>query len=54
MLPNYCCNIANVYDIKIGGVNTLVPNLDNKSKCFSLSKSSAVFIAGMKLVFMEF
>ena len=32
MLSNYCCNIANKYDIKIGGVNKLVPNLGNKSK----------------------
>ena len=26
MLPNYCGSIANKYDIKIGGVNKLVPN----------------------------
>ena len=32
MLSNYCGNIANIYDIKIGGVNNLVPNLGNKSK----------------------
>ena len=47
MLSNYCNIIANKYDVKIGGVNTLVPNLDNKSKyviCSSLQKSSAVFV----------
>ena len=32
MLSKYCSNIANTSDIKIGGVNKLVPNLDNKSK----------------------
>ena len=32
MLPNYCSSIANKYDINIGGVNKLVPNLGNKSK----------------------
>ena len=31
-MSNYCRNIANKYDIKIGGVNKLVPNLGNKSK----------------------
>ena len=32
MLQNYCSSIVNKYDIKIGGVNKLVPNLGNKSK----------------------
>ena len=32
MLSNYCSSIGNKYDIKIGGVNKLVPNLSNKSK----------------------
>ena len=32
MLSNYCSSIANEYNIKIGGVNKLVPNLGNKSK----------------------
>ena len=31
MWTNYCFNIANKYEIKIGGVNVLVPNLGNKS-----------------------
>ena len=33
MLSIYCSNIANKYDIKICGVNKLVRNLGNKSKC---------------------
>ena len=32
MLSNYCSRVANEYGIKIGGVNKLVPNLDNESK----------------------
>ena len=32
ILPKYCCNIADKYGIKIGGVNKLVPNLDIKSR----------------------
>ena len=32
MLSNYCSNIASKYDIKIGGVNKLIPNLGNTSK----------------------
>ena len=34
MLSKYCSNIANIYDIKIGGVYKLVPNLGNKNKFF--------------------
>ena len=32
MLSKCCSNIANKYDIKAGGDDILVPNLDNKSK----------------------
>ena len=32
MQSNYCSNIANEYDIKIGGADKLVPNLGNKSR----------------------
>ena len=32
MLSKYFSSIANKYDIVIGGVNKLVPNLGNKSK----------------------
>ena len=45
MLSNYCCNIANYYGIKIGGVNKLIPNLGNKIKYVIHYKiSSIVFI----------
>ena len=32
MLSKYCSNIANKYEIRIEGVNKLIPNLGNKSK----------------------
>ena len=32
MLSKSCLSIANKYGIKIGGVNSLVPNLGNKSE----------------------
>ena len=32
MLSKYCLNIGNEYEIKIGGVNKLVPNLGKKGK----------------------
>ena len=44
MLSKYCSDIADEYQIKIGGVNKLVPNLGNESKCCSLQKSSVVFV----------
>ena len=33
MLSKYYSSIANKYEIKIGSVNKLAPNLGNKSKC---------------------
>ena len=32
MLSNCCGNVANKYEIEIGSVNKLFPNLGNKSK----------------------
>ena len=32
MMSNYCSSVANKYDIKIGDVDKLVPNLGNKDK----------------------
>ena len=51
MLSNYCSNISNEYDIKIGGVNKLVPNLDNKSKYVLQYRNLQLYLSlGMKLV----
>ena len=48
---NLVANIANKYDIKIGGVNKLVPNLDNKSQYVLHYKSLQLYLSlAMKLV----
>ena len=51
MLPNYCSSMTNKYDIKIGGVNELVPNLSNKSKYVGHYRNLQLYSSlGMKLV----
>ena len=51
MLSKYCSNIANKYGIKIGGVNKLVPNLDNKFKCVLHYKNLQFYLSlGIKVV----
>ena len=51
MLSKYCSNIANKYDIKIGAVNKLVPNLGNKSKYVLHYKNLQLYLSlGTKLV----
>ena len=51
MLSNYCSSIANKYDIKIGGVNKLVPNLGNKSKYVFHYRNLQLHLSlGIKLV----
>ena len=49
-LSKYCLSIANKYEIKIGGVNKLVPNLGNKSKYVVHYKNLQLHLSlGMKL-----
>ena len=51
MLSNYCKNHANKYDIKIGDVNKLVPNLGNKGKYVLHYGNLQLYLSlGMKLV----
>ena len=51
MLSNYCSNIANKQEIKIGGVNKLVPNLGNKNKYVLHYRNLQLYLSlGMKLV----
>ena len=50
MLSKYCSNISNKYEIKIGGVNKLVPNLGNKSRYLLHFKNLRLYLSlGMKL-----
>ena len=50
MPSKYCSNIANEYDIKIGGVNKLVPKLGNKSKYVLHYRNLQLYLSlGMKL-----
>ena len=50
MLSKYCSDIADKYGIKIGGVNTLVPNLKNKKKYVVHYKNLHLYLSlGMKL-----
>ena len=50
MLSNYCFSIANEYGIKIGRVNKLVPNLDNKSIYVVHYRNLLLYLSlGMKL-----
>ena len=51
MLSNYCSNIGNKYDTKIGGINKLVPNLAHKSKYVLHYRNLQLHLSlGMKLV----
>ena len=51
ILSKYCSNIANKFDIKIGDVNKLVPNLCSKSKYVLHYKNLQLHLSlGMKLV----
>ena len=50
MLSSYCFNIANEYEMEIGGVNKLVPNLGNKSKYVVHYRSFQLYLSlGIKL-----
>ena len=50
MLSNYYSSIAMRYDIKIGGVKKLVPNLGNKNKYVLHYKNLQLYLSlGMKL-----
>ena len=45
MLPKYCSNIANTYDVKIGNVIELVSNLGSENKdVIHYRKTSVVFV----------
>ena len=50
MLPNYCKKIADKYEIKVGNVKKLIPNLGNKTKYVLHYKNLQLYLSlGMKL-----
>ena len=50
VLSKYCSDIADEYEIKIGGVNKLVPNLGNKSKYVVHYRNLQLYLSsGIKL-----
>ena len=49
MLSEYCSDIANKYDITVGGVNKLVPNLRDKIK-YEVHYKNLYLSLGMKLI----
>ena len=50
MLSNYCKSIADKYDIKIGDVKKLIPNLANKSKYVLHYRNLQLYLSlGIKL-----
>ena len=50
MLSDYCKRIANKYDIKVGDVKKLIPNLDNKTNDVVHYRNLQLYLSlGMKL-----
>ena len=50
MLSNYCKNIADKYEIKVGDVKKLIPNLGNKTNYVVHSRNLQLYLSlGMKL-----
>ena len=50
VLSTYCKNIADEYDIKIGDVKRLIPNLSNKTKYVLHYRNLQLYLSlGMKL-----
>ena len=50
ILSNYCKSLADKYDIKIGDIKTLIPNLGNKNKYVLHCRNLQLYLSlGMKL-----
>ena len=50
MLSKYCKEIADEYDLKVGDVKELIPNLKNKNKCVLHYRNLQLYLfLGMKL-----
>ena len=54
MLPNYCKKIADKYEIKVGNVKKLIPNLDSKTNYAVHYRNYQLYLfLGIKLKFIE-
>ena len=54
MLSKYCKNIADKYEIKVGDVKKLIPNLGNKTNYVVHYRNLQLYLSlGMKLKFIE-
>ena len=54
ILSNYCKSITDKYDIKVGDVKKLIPNLANKSKYVLHYRNIQLYLSlGMKLTKIE-
>ena len=50
MLSKYCKETADKYEIKVGDVKKLIPNLSNKTKCVHHYRNIQLYLSlGMKL-----
>ena len=50
ILSNYCKNIADKYDIKVGDIKKLIPNSGNKTKYVAHYRNLQLYLSlGMKL-----
>ena len=51
MLPKYCKKIADDYELKVGDVKRLIPNLGNKTKYVLHYRNLQLYLSlGMKLI----
>ena len=55
MLSKYCKKVADKYDIKVGNVKKLIPNLGNKTKYVLHYKNLQLYLfLGMKLIILKY
>ena len=54
MLSKYCKRLADKYEIKVGDIKKLIPNLGNKTNCVVHYRNLQLYLSlGMKLKFKQ-
>ena len=54
MLSKYCKRLADKYEIKVGDIKKLIPNLGNKTICVVHYRNLQLYLSlGMKLKFKQ-